>query len=153
MGCLMGVWRCRHWGGVNSPCGWYCVRGQLPSTGGREHTHTHTHKNESPFPHWDPRMKMGLGTSSNGKGESLFCGWKNSMKKFEHVLRLCKWKSCFLVKKINFLAKNTDFPVKNPIFLSKTSIFLTILPLSCACLILARRIDMSPCPYGDRFSH
>ncbi len=28
-------------GGVNSPCGWYRVRGQLPSTGGREHTHTH----------------------------------------------------------------------------------------------------------------
>ncbi len=27
--------------GVNSPCGWYRVRGQLPSTGGREHTHTH----------------------------------------------------------------------------------------------------------------
>jgi hypothetical protein len=30
-------------GGVNLPCGWYRVRGQLPSTGGREHTHTHTH--------------------------------------------------------------------------------------------------------------
>ncbi len=28
-------------GGVNSPCGWYRVRGQLPSTGGQEHTHTH----------------------------------------------------------------------------------------------------------------
>ncbi len=41
MGCLTGVWRCRHWGGVNSPCGWYRVRGQLPSTGGQEHTHTH----------------------------------------------------------------------------------------------------------------
>ncbi len=27
-------------GGVNSPCGWYRVRGQLPSTGGQEHTHT-----------------------------------------------------------------------------------------------------------------
>ncbi len=27
-------------GGVNSPCGWYRVRGQLPSTRGREHTHT-----------------------------------------------------------------------------------------------------------------
>jgi hypothetical protein len=27
-------------GGVNSPCGWYRVRWQLPSTGGREHTHT-----------------------------------------------------------------------------------------------------------------
>ncbi len=27
-------------GGVNSPCGWYCVRGQLPSTRGQEHTHT-----------------------------------------------------------------------------------------------------------------
>jgi hypothetical protein len=30
-------------GGVNLPCGWYRVRGQLPSTRGREHTHTHTH--------------------------------------------------------------------------------------------------------------
>ncbi len=30
-------------GGVNLPCGWYRVRGQLPSTGGQEHTHTHTH--------------------------------------------------------------------------------------------------------------
>ena len=29
-------------GGVNLPYGWYRVRGQLPSTGGREHTHTHT---------------------------------------------------------------------------------------------------------------
>jgi hypothetical protein len=26
-------------GGVNSPCIWYRVRGQLPSTGGRDHTH------------------------------------------------------------------------------------------------------------------
>jgi hypothetical protein len=26
-------------GGVNLPCGWYHVRGQLPSTGGREHIH------------------------------------------------------------------------------------------------------------------
>jgi hypothetical protein len=25
-------------GGVNLPCGWYHVRGQLPSTGGQEHT-------------------------------------------------------------------------------------------------------------------
>jgi hypothetical protein len=30
-------------GGVNLPCGWYHVKGQLPSNGGREHTHTHTH--------------------------------------------------------------------------------------------------------------
>jgi hypothetical protein len=29
-------------GGVNSPCGWYRVRGQSPSTGGQDHTHTHT---------------------------------------------------------------------------------------------------------------
>ncbi len=28
-------------GGVNSPCDWYRVRGQPPSTGGQEHTHTH----------------------------------------------------------------------------------------------------------------
>ncbi len=28
-------------GGVNLPCSWYRVRGQLPSTGGQEHTHTH----------------------------------------------------------------------------------------------------------------
>jgi hypothetical protein len=27
-------------GGVNSPCGWYRVRGQPPSTGGQVHTHT-----------------------------------------------------------------------------------------------------------------
>ncbi len=26
-------------GGVNSPCCWYRIRGQLPSTGGWEHTH------------------------------------------------------------------------------------------------------------------
>ncbi len=26
-------------------------------------------------------------------------------------------------------------------------------PRGCACLILARRIDTSPFPYGDRFSH
>jgi hypothetical protein len=43
MGCLTGVQCCRHWGGVNLPCSWYRVRGQLPSTGGQEHTHnTHT---------------------------------------------------------------------------------------------------------------
>ncbi len=30
-------------GGVNLPCGWYCIRGQLPSTGGQDHTPTHTH--------------------------------------------------------------------------------------------------------------
>jgi hypothetical protein len=24
------------------PCGWYRVRGQPPSTGGRDHTHTHS---------------------------------------------------------------------------------------------------------------
>jgi hypothetical protein len=29
-------------GGVNLPCGWYRIRGQLPSTGGRDHTHSHT---------------------------------------------------------------------------------------------------------------
>jgi hypothetical protein len=29
-------------GGVNLPCGWYRVKGSLPSTGGRDHTHTHT---------------------------------------------------------------------------------------------------------------
>ncbi len=28
-------------GGVNSPCSWCRIRGQLPSTRGREHTHTH----------------------------------------------------------------------------------------------------------------
>ncbi len=27
-------------GGVNLPCGWYRIRWQLPSTGGREHRHT-----------------------------------------------------------------------------------------------------------------
>ncbi len=29
-------------GGLNLPCGWYRIRGQLPSTRGREDTHTHT---------------------------------------------------------------------------------------------------------------
>jgi hypothetical protein len=33
-------------GGVNSPCGWYRVRGQLPSTGDQDHTHKHTHASE-----------------------------------------------------------------------------------------------------------
>ncbi len=28
-------------GGVNSSCDWYRIRGQLPSTGGWDHTHTH----------------------------------------------------------------------------------------------------------------
>jgi hypothetical protein len=28
-------------GGVNLPCGWYHIRGQSPSTGGRDHTLTH----------------------------------------------------------------------------------------------------------------
>ncbi len=68
-------------------------------------------------------METGLGTSSNGKGESLFCGWKNLAKKFELVLRLCTWKSCFLVKKIDFLAKNTDFPVRKSDFLVKKIYF------------------------------
>ncbi len=27
-------------GGVNLPCGWYRIRGQLPSTGGWQHTHS-----------------------------------------------------------------------------------------------------------------
>jgi hypothetical protein len=92
----------------------------------------------------DPHMETGLGTSSNGKGESLFRGWKKLVKIFERVLRLCTWKSCFLVKKINFLAKNTDFPFKKSDFLVKKMIFLMILPLGCMCLILARRIDTSP---------
>jgi hypothetical protein len=43
MGCLNGSTTLQALGGVNSPCGWYRVRGQLPSTGGQEHTHTHTH--------------------------------------------------------------------------------------------------------------
>ncbi len=41
-GVWKGVWCRRHWGGVNLPCGWYCVRGQPPSTRGQDHTHTHT---------------------------------------------------------------------------------------------------------------
>jgi hypothetical protein len=69
-------------------------------------------------------MEMGLGTSSNGKGESLFCSWKILAKKFERVLRLCMWKSCILVKKINFLAKSTYFPVKKSNFLVKKINFL-----------------------------
>ncbi len=58
-------------------------------------------------------------------------------------------KAVFLSKKSIFSPKTLIFLLKNPIFLSKKSIFLTILPLSCACLILARRIDTSPFPYGD----
>ncbi len=69
-------------------------------------------------------MEMGLGTSLNKKGESLFCGWENLAKKFERVLRLCTWKSCFLVKEFDFLAKNTDFPVKKSNFLVKKINFL-----------------------------
>ncbi len=43
MGCLKGSMTLQALGGVNSPCGWYRVRGQPPSTGGRDHTHTHTY--------------------------------------------------------------------------------------------------------------
>jgi hypothetical protein len=68
-------------------------------------------------------MEMGLGTSLNGKGEPLFCGWKTLAKKFEHVVRLCTWKTCFLVKNFDFLAKNTDFPVKKSDFLVKQNQF------------------------------
>ena len=81
-------------------------------------------KKESPFPYKDPNMKTGLGTSSNGKEESLFRVLKNLAKKFECVLRLCTLKSCFLIKKINFLAKNTDFLVKKSDFLVKKIAFL-----------------------------
>jgi hypothetical protein len=35
-------------GGVNSPCGWYRVRGQPPTTGGQVHTHTRTHTHAPP---------------------------------------------------------------------------------------------------------
>ncbi len=76
-------------------------------------------KNKSLFPFGDPHMKAGLGTSLNGQGESLFCGWKNLAKKFERILRLCMWKSCFLVKNLIFLPKRLIFLLKNPIFLSK----------------------------------
>ncbi len=69
-------------------------------------------------------METGLGTSSNGKGESLFRDWKNLARKFEHVLRLCTWKSCFIIKKFDFLAKNTDFPVKKSDFLVNKMIFI-----------------------------
>ena len=83
------------------------------------------------------------------KGESLFCGWKNSAKTFEHALKLCTWKSCFLIEKFDFLAKNTDFPVKKSNFLVKKINFLDDFPLSYVCLILASRIDTSPFPYGE----
>jgi hypothetical protein len=43
MGCLKWSMMSQALGGVNSPCSWYRVRGQLPSTGGRDHTHTHMH--------------------------------------------------------------------------------------------------------------
>ncbi len=81
-------------------------------------------KKESPFPYKDPNMKTGLGTSSNGKEESLFRVLKNLAKKFECVLRLCTWKSCFLVEKFDFLAKNTSFPEKKSKFLVKKTNFL-----------------------------
>ena len=72
-------------------------------------------------------METGLGTSLNGKRESLFrAGWKSLAKKFERVLRFCMWESCFLVKKTDFLVKNTDFPVKNPIFFSNKNNFLDV---------------------------
>jgi hypothetical protein len=99
-------------------------------------------------------METGLGTSSNGKGEFLFCGWKNLAKKFERVLRLYTWKSCFLIKKIDFLALNTDFPVKKSNFLVKKIDFLDNFTVRLRMShILARRMDTSPFPYGDRFSH
>jgi hypothetical protein len=41
MGCLKGSMTMQALGGVSSPCGWYCVRGQIPSTGGQDHTHTY----------------------------------------------------------------------------------------------------------------
>ncbi len=41
MGCLSGSMTLQALGGVNLPCGWYPIRGQLSSTGGQEHTHTH----------------------------------------------------------------------------------------------------------------
>jgi hypothetical protein len=71
-------------------------------------------------------METGLGTSLNGKGESLFHGWKSLAKKFERVVRFCTWKNCFLVKKTDFLAKNTDFPVKKSNFLVKKINFLDV---------------------------
>ena len=39
MECLNGRMMLQALGGVNLPCGWYHVRGQLPSTGGQDHTH------------------------------------------------------------------------------------------------------------------
>ncbi len=50
-GVWTGVWHRMRWGGVNSPCGWYPVRGQLPSTGSQDHTHPHTH-------HADPQIDV-----------------------------------------------------------------------------------------------
>jgi hypothetical protein len=41
-------------GGVNLPCGWYRVRGQLPSTRGGEHTHSYV-KNLHFFFFWTDR--------------------------------------------------------------------------------------------------
>jgi hypothetical protein len=42
MGCLSGSMTLQALREVNLPFGWYRVRGQLPSTGGQDHTHTHT---------------------------------------------------------------------------------------------------------------
>jgi hypothetical protein len=60
-------------GGVNSPCGWYRVRGQLPSTGGWEHTHTHwCHKsiNRHPGHYLMPQFVVHLKTIQAS------CQWK-----------------------------------------------------------------------------
>ncbi len=86
--------------------------------------------NESPFLYGDPHMETGLGTSLNGKGESLFCGWKNSAKKIEHVLRLCTWKSCLLVEKFDFLATNIRVGSQSlSCGFSKIEIFSRITPM------------------------
>jgi hypothetical protein len=43
---------------------------------GNPRFHTAIKKIESLFPYGNPHMETGLGTSLNGKGASLFRGWK-----------------------------------------------------------------------------
>ncbi len=59
-GVWMGVRCCMRWGGVNLPCGWYRVRGQLHSTGGQDHTHTHTHTHKPRSQIWILKLQYSI---------------------------------------------------------------------------------------------
>ena len=78
-------------------------------------------------------METGLGTSLNGKGKSLFCGWKNLGKKFPctEVVYVIKLSSCqknqFSCQKIMIsLLKKSDFLVKIIDFLGNFTIMLHV---------------------------